>query len=68
MEGFTLGPISSLSFFGQKMIIVNSAKVASDFSQRGSVYEDRPTVPMAGGRLRRPTPPLLLLTYFILQS
>ncbi|KAJ6451319.1 cytochrome P450 [Mycena sanguinolenta] len=43
------GEISSLTVFGQTMIIVNSVKIAEDLLEtRGVNFSDRPLMPMAG--------------------
>ncbi|KAJ7133337.1 cytochrome P450 [Mycena epipterygia] len=43
------GDISSLSVFGQTMVIVNSVKVAEDLlDTRGANFSDRPVIPMGG--------------------
>lgn len=43
------GPIVSVSVFGQRLIIVNSAKIATDMLEsRGAIYSDRPRLEMGG--------------------
>jgi cytochrome P450 len=43
------GDISSLTVFGQTMIIVNSMEVAEDLLEaRGANFSDRPVIPMGG--------------------
>jgi cytochrome P450 len=43
------GDISSLTVFGQTMIIVNSVEVAEDLLEaRGANFSDRPVIPMGG--------------------
>lgn len=43
------GDISSLTVFGQTMVIVNSVKVAEDLLDvRGANFSDRPVIPMGG--------------------
>jgi cytochrome P450 len=45
----TIGPILSVSVFGQRIVIVNSAQIARDLlDKKGSTYSDRPVVPMGG--------------------
>ncbi|KAF7334628.1 Cytochrome P450 [Mycena venus] len=47
--GDVWGEISSLTVFGQTMIIVNSVKVAEDLLDvRGANFSDRAVIPMAG--------------------
>ncbi|KAJ6779280.1 cytochrome P450 [Mycena vulgaris] len=47
--GDVWGDISSLTVFGQTMIIVNSLKVAEDLLDvRGANFADRPVIPMGG--------------------
>ncbi|KAJ7503304.1 cytochrome P450 [Mycena galericulata] len=47
--GETYGDISSVSVFGQQLTIINSAQVAMDLlDKKGSIYSDRPVVPMGG--------------------
>ncbi|KAF7371336.1 Cytochrome P450 [Mycena sanguinolenta] len=47
--GEVWGEISSLTVFGQTMIIVNSLKIAEDLLEtRGLNFSDRPEMPMAG--------------------
>lgn len=44
-----LGPMTTVSVFGQPMIIVNSAKTAMDMMDKKSgIYSDRPVMPMGG--------------------
>lgn len=43
------GDLVSVSVFGQKMMIVNSAEVATELlEKRGSIYSDRPVMEMGG--------------------
>lgn len=45
----SLGNMVSVSVFGQQMIILNSAKTASDLlDKKGSIYSDRPRMEMGG--------------------
>ncbi|KAJ7704761.1 cytochrome P450 [Mycena rosella] len=47
--GEVWGDISSLTMFGQTMVIVNSLKVAEDLlDTRGTNFSDRPVIPMGG--------------------
>ncbi|KAJ7123429.1 cytochrome P450 [Mycena epipterygia] len=47
--GDVWGDISSLTVFGQTMVIVNSLKVAEDLLDvRGANFSDRPVIPMGG--------------------
>ncbi|KAL9709236.1 hypothetical protein Ac2012v2_007590 [Leucoagaricus gongylophorus] len=47
--GENWGDIVSISIFGQRMIIVNSAEVATELlEKKGSIYSDRPVMEMGG--------------------
>ncbi|KAJ6477966.1 cytochrome P450, partial [Mycena vulgaris] len=47
--GEVWGDISSITLFGQTMIIVNSLKIAEDLLDvRGANFSDRPIIPMGG--------------------
>ncbi|KAF9045406.1 cytochrome P450 [Panaeolus papilionaceus] len=47
--GQTWGDIVSVSVFGQRMVILNSAKVASEMlDKKSSIYSDRPVMQMGG--------------------
>ena len=44
-----LGPMTTVSVFGQPMIVVNSAKIAIDMmDKKSAIYSDRPVMPMGG--------------------
>ena len=44
-----LGPMTTVSVFGQPMIIVNKAKPAIDMmDKKSAIYSDRPVMPMGG--------------------
>lgn len=43
------GPMTTVSVFGQTMIIVNSAKTANDMmDKKSAIYSDRPVMQMGG--------------------
>jgi len=43
------GPMTTVSVFGQTMIVVNSAKTAIDMmDKKSAIYSDRPVMPMGG--------------------
>ncbi|KAJ7445114.1 cytochrome P450 [Mycena latifolia] len=47
--GDVWGDISSLTVFGQTMVIVNSSEVAEDLLEaQGATFSDRPVIPMGG--------------------
>ncbi|KAJ6495006.1 cytochrome P450 [Mycena vulgaris] len=47
--GEVWGDLSSLTVFGQTMVIINSVKVAEDLLDvRGAILSDRPVIPMGG--------------------
>ncbi|KAJ6552768.1 cytochrome P450 [Mycena capillaripes] len=47
--GEVWGDLSSLTVFGQTMVIINSMKVAEDLLDvRGAIFSDRPVMPMGG--------------------
>ncbi|KAG6901516.1 hypothetical protein C0995_010939 [Termitomyces sp. Mi166 len=47
--GKQYGPISFVAIFGQPIIIINSVKVARRIlDKKGSIYSDRPQLPMGG--------------------
>ncbi|KAF9026841.1 cytochrome P450 [Hymenopellis radicata] len=57
------GNIVSLNILGQRILVINSARVAVDLlEKRGSIYSDRPTSPM-GGELVGWKNTLVLLKY-----
>jgi hypothetical protein len=44
-----LGPMTTVSVFGQPMIVVNSSKTAIDIlDKKSAIYSDRPVMPMGG--------------------
>ena len=44
-----IGPISSITVLGQKIIIVNDVKIALDLmDKRSSIYSDRPILTFGG--------------------
>ena len=44
-----LGPMTTVSVFGQPMIVVNSAQTAMDMlDKKSAIYSDRPVMPMGG--------------------
>lgn len=46
---YSLGDIASISIMGRRIVVVNSAKIASEMLDRKSVvYSDRPAIQMAG--------------------
>jgi len=45
---FTLGDIVSVSILGQRLVVINSVKALEEFGKKGSIYSDRPVVPMGG--------------------
>lgn len=48
-SGTRKGPLSSVSVFGQHLIIVNDSRIAFDlFEKKSSVYSDRPTLVFGG--------------------
>lgn len=57
------GDIVSVCIFGQQMIIVNSAEIATDMlEKKGSIYSDRPVMEM-GGEMVGWKNTLVLITY-----
>ncbi|KAK0435818.1 cytochrome P450 [Desarmillaria tabescens] len=46
--GRKYGPICSVNLMGQRMIIVNNAKILADLDRKGAIYSDRPRLEMAG--------------------
>ncbi|KAK0194305.1 cytochrome P450 [Armillaria mellea] len=47
--GERYGDIMSVAFFGQRLIVLNSEKIAVDLlDKKSSIYSDRPTIPMGG--------------------
>ena len=49
LTSILLGPMTTVSVFGQPMIIVNSSKTAVDLmDKKSAIYSDRPVMPMGG--------------------
>ncbi|KAG7446976.1 cytochrome P450 [Guyanagaster necrorhizus] len=46
--GRKYGPICSVNLMGQRMIIVNDAKILAELDRKGAIYSDRPRLEMAG--------------------
>ncbi|KAK0469239.1 cytochrome P450 [Desarmillaria tabescens] len=47
--GELYGNIASVAFFGQRLIVLNSAQTATDLlDKKSSIYSDRPSIPMGG--------------------
>ncbi|EEB92377.1 hypothetical protein MPER_09122, partial [Moniliophthora perniciosa FA553] len=47
--GELYGDISSVTVFGQNIVVLNSAKLAVDMlDKQGAIYSDRPVIPMGG--------------------
>ena len=46
---FSVGPMTTVSVFGQPIIVVNSSKTAVDLmDKKSAIYSDRPVMPMGG--------------------